>query len=228
MESTLLFSLYRQTKSRTKSDQTVREASLSVAAVAHPHARSHARVLSLHVVVKPVLTPSLRCCLRVHGCFRGLHIHSLGRSPLLMALRVCVLAALLASALGVDEFLTTCSSAPQLGPQDSTPQSLLFVEIGAADGNSSFVSTASCSAGVQTAVAALQSYLTAAGRGDRITYLALNNFTVPPDLASVDQIWVRCVGSTPVLCVFVGTQRSGDLPRHVALAAAGLALPPCV
>jgi hypothetical protein len=109
------------------------------------------------------------------------------------ALRVVlvVLAALLVPALGVDEFLSTCSSSVNPGGQDTLSQRLLFVEIGGAQqGVDPSLARGSCSAGVQSAFAQLQLYLTSKGHVG--TYFALNGGGAPlPDLTGVDQVWVR-------------------------------------
>ena len=104
---------------------------------------------------------------------------------------VVVLAFLLVLAAADNELLPTCGTVSPLGPQDSTPQNVLFVEIGGAEVNAPAPATAACSTAMQAAVGLLQSYLTSAGRGDVVTYLPLNERTVLPDLSSVDQLWVR-------------------------------------
>ena len=83
----------------------------------------------------------------------------------------------------IDEFLSTCTSAVTAGGQDTVPQRVLFLELGS--------DVSSCSSGVQAASAALQAYLSSAGRGDSVTYIDVTAATIAPDLTFIDQIWVR-------------------------------------
>ena len=86
-------------------------------------------------------------------------------------------------ALAVNEFLSTCTSAVTAGGQDTVPQKVLFLNLGA--------DVSSCPTGVQAASSALQAYLSSAGRGDSVTYIGVTGATATPDLTFIDQIWVR-------------------------------------
>jgi hypothetical protein len=116
--------------------------------------------------------------------------------PLLLA---AMAAALAGSAFGADELLPTCSAQVFRGAQDTVPQYVLVVDVGAAElvapeePGSSGVGTSSCTPQLASTFNALQSYLTTAGRGDTLSYLPLNARTAVPDLAFVDQIWVSFV-----------------------------------
>jgi hypothetical protein len=89
-------------------------------------------------------------------------------------------------ALAVNEFLSTCTSAVTAGGQDTVPQKVLFLNLGA--------DVSSCPTGVQAASSALQAYLSSAGRGDSVTYIDVTGATATPDLTFIDQIWVRGQG----------------------------------